>query len=405
MKILVINAGSSSIKYQLFELGSFERVLCSGLLERIGEQASRLKHTVSVPGHEGDLFKETPVRDHEAGMALIVEALQDQKHRVIQSVDEIAGVGHRVVHCGEAFSDSARIDASVLAAIRDHIPLAPLHNPPNLTGIRVAQDFFPGAVQVAVFDTAFHQTLPPHAYMYALPHDYYTRHRVRRYGFHGTSHKFITHETAGVLEKPVEAVSLISIHLGNGCSMAAVHKGRCVDTTMGLTPLEGLVMGTRCGDLDPAIHEYLAGQTGKSLQELTEIMNKQSGLKGLCGSNDVREVMAKYEAGDPTSTIALDLYCYRIKKYIGAYSAVLPEMDAIVFTAGVGQNAALVRAKVCEGLERIGIVMDTSLNDQPQAGVRGIHAAYSPVKILIIPTNEELQIARETRTMLSQVVA
>ena len=405
MKILVINAGSSSIKYQVFELDQYERVLCSGLLERIGEPKSRLKHVVTVVGQEGEVFKELPVPNHEAGMALIVEALQDRDHRVIQSVDDIAGVGHRVVHCGEAFSDAARIDAAVLAAIQDHIPLAPLHNPPNLTGIQVAQDFFPGAVQVAVFDTAFHQTLPPHAFMYALPYDYYTRHRVRRYGFHGTSHKFITHETARFLERPVEAVSLISIHLGNGCSMAAVHKGKCVDTTMGLTPLEGLVMGTRCGDLDPAIHEYLAGQTGKSLKELTDIMNKQSGLKGLCGSNDVREVMAQYRAGDAQAVTALDLYCYRIKKYIGAYSAVLPEMDAIVFTAGVGQNAALVRAKVCEGMERIGIVMDTALNDVPQAGARGIHAAYSPVKILIIPTNEELQIARETKAILTRVGA
>ena len=405
MKILVINAGSSSIKYQVFELGNYERVLCSGLLERIGEPRSRLKHVVSVTGQEGEIRKEEPVRDHEAGMALIVAALQDQQHRVIQNVDEIAGVGHRVVHCGEAFSDAARINAEVMAAITDHVPLAPLHNPPNLTGIQVAQEFFPGAVQVAVFDTAFHQSLPRHAFMYALPYEFYTRHRVRRYGFHGTSHKFITHETASFLEKPVDKVSLISIHLGNGCSMAAVHRGRCVDTTMGLTPLEGLVMGTRCGDLDPAIHDYLAGQTGKSLKELTDIMNKQSGLKGLCGTNDVREVMTQYLAGEPQAVMALDLYCYRIKKYIGAYSAVLPEMDAIVFTAGVGQNAALVRAKVCEGMERIGIVMDPTLNQTPLPGACGVHAAYSPVKILIIPTNEELQIARETKAMLTKVGA
>ena len=403
MKILVINAGSSSIKYQVFELGNYERVLCSGLLERIGEPRSRLKHVVSVTGQEGEIRKEEPVRDHEAGMALIVAALQDQQHRVIQNVDEIAGVGHRVVHCGEAFSDAARINAEVMAAITDHVPLAPLHNPPNLTGIQVAQEFFPGAVQVAVFDTAFHQSLPRHAFMYALPYEFYTRHRVRRYGFHGTSHKFITHETASFLEKPVDKVSLISIHLGNGCSMAAVHRGRCVDTTMGLTPLEGLVMGTRCGDLDPAIHDYLAGQTGKSLKELTDIMNKQSGLKGLCGTNDVREVMTQYLAGEPQAVMALDLYCYRIKKYIGAYSAVLPEMDAIVFTAGVGQNAALVRAKVCEGMERIGIVMDPTLNQTPLPGACGVHAAYSPVKILVIPTNEELQIARETKALLAAV--
>ena len=401
MKILVINAGSSSIKYQVFELDPYEQVLCSGLMERIGEATSRLKHVVTAPGHEGEIRKEQRVRNHEEGMALIVEALQDPRHGIIHNVDDIAGVGHRVVHCGEAFSDAARIDDTVFAAIQDHVPLAPLHNPPNLTGITVAREFFPRAVQVAVFDTAFHQSIPRHAFMYALPYDYYTRHRVRRYGFHGTSHKFITHETARFLQKPVERVSLISIHLGNGCSMAAVHKGKCVDTTMGLTPLEGLVMGTRCGDLDPAIHEYLAGQTGKNLKDLTDIMNKQSGLKGLCGTNDVREVLVKYEEGDPQAVMALDLYCYRIKKYIGSYSAVLPEMDAIVFTAGVGQNAALVRAKVCEGMERIGIVMDPVLNNTYEPVAHGVHAAYSPVKILIIPTNEELQIARETKAILT----
>jgi acetate kinase len=400
MKILVINAGSSSIKYQVFDLDAYEQVLCSGLMERIGESSSRLKHTVTAAGHEGEIRKEQRVRDHEAGMALIVEVLQDPRHGVIHDTSDIAGVGHRVLHCGEAYSDTVRIDEKVIATIKEYIPLGPLHNPPNLTGILVAQEFFPKAAQVAVFDTAFHQSIPRHAFMYALPYEFYTRHRVRRYGFHGTSHKFITHETARFLQKPVDHVSLISIHLGNGCSMAAVHKGKCVDTTMGLTPLEGLVMGTRCGDLDPAIHEYLAGQTGKSLGELTDIMNKQSGLKGLCGTNDVREVLAKYEAGDPRAVLAIDMYCYRIKKYIGAYSAVLPEMDAIVFTAGVGQNASFIRDKVCQGLDRIGIVLDNALNNEQQPGARAIHAAYSPVKILIIPTNEELQIARETKALL-----
>ncbi len=375
MKILVLNAGSSSIKYQVFEMGDFEQVLCSGLLEKIGETSSRLTHAVTAWGQEGEIRRDQAVRDHEEGMALIVEVLQDAKHGVIHDTAEISGVGHRVVHCGEAFSDAARIDDAVFAAIADHVPLAPLHNPPNLTGIEVAREFFPQATQVAVFDTAFHQTLPKHAFMYALPYDYYTRHRVRRYGFHGTSHKYITFETARFLQKSVNQVSLISIHLGNGCSMAAVHKGKSVDTTMGLTPLEGLVMGTRSGDLDPAIHDYLATQTGASLKEITDILNKKSGLKGLCGTNDVREVLAKYVEGDPQSVLAIDLYCYRIKKYIGAYSAVLPELDAIVFTAGVGQNAVLIREKVCQDLERIGIVLDTSLNNTSQTGTRSIHAA------------------------------
>ncbi len=401
MKILVLNAGSSSIKYQVFEMGAFEQVLCSGLLEKIGEHTSRLTHALTSWGHEGQVTREQPVADHAAGMALIVDVLQDPRNGVIRDTAEIAGVGHRVVHCGEAFSDAARIDDSVFSAIKDHVPLAPLHNPPNLTGIEVARTYFPAATQVAVFDTAFHQTLPRHAFIYALPYEYYTRHRVRRYGFHGTSHKYITAETASVLQKPINQVSLISIHLGNGCSMAAVHKGRCVDTTMGMTPLEGLVMGTRSGDLDPAIHDYLASQTGMSLGEITEILNKKSGLKGVCGTNDVREVLSKHAEGDAQAVLALDLYCYRIKKYIGAYSAVLPELDAIVFTAGVGQNSSVIRDKVCQGLERIGIVMDASLNQQRQTGTRSIHAAYSPVKILIIPANEELQIARETKSLLT----
>lgn len=401
MKILVLNAGSSSIKYQVFEMGAFEQVLCSGLLEKIGERTSRLTHALTSWGHEGQITREQAVPDHAAGMALIVDVLQDARNGVIRSTEDIAGVGHRVVHCGEAFSDAVCINESVFNAIKDHVPLAPLHNPPNLTGIEVARAYFPKATQVAVFDTAFHQTLPRHAFIYALPYDYYTKHRVRRYGFHGTSHKYITAETAGVLQKSINQVSLISIHLGNGCSMAAVYKGRCVDTTMGMTPLEGLVMGTRSGDLDPAIHDYLANQTGLSLREITDILNKKSGLKGVCGTNDVREVLTKYAEGDPQAVLALDLYCYRIKKYIGAYSAVLPELDAIVFTAGVGQNSSVIREKVCQDLERIGIVLDASLNQQRQAGTRSIHAAYSPVKILIIPANEELQIARETKALLS----
>ena len=400
MKSLVLNAGSSSIKYQVFAMDEFEQVLCSGMLEKIGETSSRLTHAVTSWGQEGEIRRDQPVRNHEEGMALIVEALQDPKHGVIHDTAEIAGVGHRVLHCGEAYSDTVRIDQKVMDTIREYIPLGPLHNPPNLTGIEVAIEFFPKATQVAVFDTAFHQTLPRHAFMYAVPSEFYTKHRVRRYGFHGTSHKYITFETAKLLQKPLDRVSLISIHLGNGCSMAAVHKGKCVDTTMGLTPLEGLVMGTRSGDLDPAIHDYLATQTGLSLREITDILNKKSGLKGLCGTNDVREVIAKCEAGDPQAQLAIDLYCYRIKKYIGAYSAVLPELDAIVFTAGVGQNASLIREKVCQDMERIGIVLDPALNSLRQSGARSIHAAYSPVKILIIPANEELQIARETKGIL-----
>lgn len=400
MKILVINAGSSSIKYQVFELDPIEKVLCAGLMERIGEPNSRLTHRIMRKGGDEEMTRDEPVSTHEAGMALIVDALLNPDHGVIRDIKEISGIGHRVVHCGESFSNAVLINDKVYSAIEDHVPLAPLHNPPNLMGIRVAREFFPNTSQVAVFDTAFHQTLPSHAYMYALPYDYYTTHRVRRYGFHGTSHKYITDEAAAYLDKDVEMTSLISIHLGNGCSMAAISNGECVDTTMGLTPLEGLVMGTRCGDLDPAIHEYLAGQTQKSLKEITNIMNKESGLKGLCGTNDVRDVMRKAAEGSERATLALNVYCYRIKKYIGAYSAVLPDLDAIVFTGGVGENAAPVRNCICQGMERIGIILDESLNEHQSDVARDIHAAYSPVKILVIPTREELQIARETSALL-----
>ncbi len=400
MKILVINAGSSSIKYQLFDLAPFESVRCSGYVERIGEASGQLLHRVHQKGGDHEHEQECPVPDHAAGMALILDALTDREHGVIHDVAEITGVGHRVVHCGEAYSDAVLIDDNVLKAIRDHVPLAPLHNPPNLTGIEVARELFSETPQVAVFDTAFHQTIPPHAYLYALPFDYYTTHRVRRYGFHGTSHKFIAAEAAAFLDKPVPDTCLISIHLGNGCSMAAIDAGRCIDTTMGMTPLEGLVMGTRCGDIDPAVHEYLVGQTGQDIAQITEVMNRQSGLKGLCGTNDMRDVKARAAAGDEQANRALDVYCYRIKKYIGAYSAILPDLDAIVFTAGVGQNVPLVRARICAGMERIGIVLDDALNEQEATQTREIHAAYSPVKVLVIPTNEELQIARETCEVL-----
>jgi acetate kinase len=400
MKVLIINAGSSSIKYQVFSLHPFEQALCSGWVEKIGEPTSVLVHQVLTRSMESEFREEAAVATHEAAMSMIVQHLQDPVHGVIGDISEIDGVGHRVVHCGEAFSDAALINDEVFAAIQDHIPLAPLHNPPNLMGIEVARQLFPDTPQVAVFDTAFHQSIPAQAYLYALPYDYYTQYRIRRYGFHGTSHKYITAETAAYLSKPMKVTSLISIHLGNGCSMAAIHNGHCVDTTMGLTPLEGLVMGTRCGDLDPAIHEYLAGQTGLSLKEITTIMNKGSGLKGLCGTNDMRDVTEKVSQGDAQAALALDIYCYRIKKYIGAYSAVLPDLDAIVFTAGVGQNAAIVRERICQGMERIGIILDSHRNAQTISGAMDIHAAYSPVKILVIPTREELQIARETKALL-----
>ena len=402
MKILVINAGSSSIKYQLLALEDTDHVLASGLLEKIGESSSHLKHRVFKGSEEKEIEKEKSIADHKQGMALIAEILTDAETGVIQDTSEIDGIGHRVLHCGEIYSDTVLIDDKVIDTIKDHFDLGPLHNPPNLTGIQVAIEFFPQVPQVAVFDTAFHQTIPPHAYHYALPYEMYKKYRIRRYGFHGTSHKYISHETARYLNKPLSETSLISIHLGNGCSMAAVSKGRCVDTSMGLTPLEGLIMGTRCGDVDPAIHSFIATKTGMDIYQIDQMMNKESGLKGLCGTNDVREVLEKKANGDKLAALALDMYCYRIKKYIGSYRAILADLDAIVFTAGVGENATAIRSGACEGLSCIGIDMNPEKNNQKSKGIREIQHDSSPVKILIIPTNEELQIARETRDLLSR---
>lgn len=396
MKILVINAGSSSIKYQLFDMDG-QMDLASGLAERIGETAGRLIHeTLDSDGVKTKETFEGAIPDHHTGLERIVDLLIAPGAGVIQDKSEISAVGHRVVHGGESFHDSSIINQEVMAAIEENIPLAPLHNPPNLEGVRVAQAIFPDALQVAVFDTAFHQTLEPHAYMYALPYEIYEKQRVRRYGFHGTSHQYVAQMTAAFLKRPISKLKIITIHLGNGASMAAVKYGRCIDTSMGMTPLAGLVMGTRSGDIDPALPFFLADHLNLSLKEIDALLNKKSGIKGLCGKSDMREVLAAEAEGDERAHLALEVYTYRIKKYIGAYFAALGGLDAICFTAGIGENSPDIRRRCCEGLSHMGIILDEAKNQTANLEERDIGAPEAFVRTLVIPTEEELKIARET---------
>lgn len=403
MKILVINAGSSSIKYQLMDLEDVHHctLLASGLVEKIGEAMGRVNHKIYTHGQEQKFVEEEHLASHREGMSRVVALLTDPAKGVIHDASEIQGVGHRVLSCGEVYTDTVRVDAKVKQTIRDFFPLGPLHNPPNLMGIEVAEEFFPQAPQVAVFDTAFHQTMPPKAFLYAVPYEWYTKHRLRRYGFHGTSHKFITQETAEFLGKPLDQTNLISIHLGNGCSMAAVRHGKCVDTTMGVTPLEGLIMGTRSGDIDPAALEYIMDQTGMDIHQMVNALNKKSGLKGICGVNDMREVVEAAAKGNAQAETALQMFCYRIQKYIGAYMAVVPGLDAIVFTAGIGQNSAPVRERICKDLAHLGIRIDLAKNAARSDEPRAIQQAGAPLQILVLPTNEELQIALETKQIIT----
>lgn len=399
MKILVINAGSSSIKYQLMDLTDVHHytLLATGLVEKIGESTGRVTHKTLIPGHESQHVEDDPLPSHREGMSRVVALLTDPDKGVIRDAAEIEGVGHRVLNCGEVYSDTVRVTPEVKAAIREFFPLGPLHNPANLMGIDVAEEFFPHAPQVAIFDTAFHQTMPPKAFLYAVPYDWYTTHRLRRYGFHGTSHKYVTQEAAGYLGLPLADINLITIHLGNGCSMAAIRGGKCVDTSMGVTPLEGLVMGTRSGDIDPAALEYIMGQTGMDIHQMLNALNKAAGLKGICGVNDMREVVAAAADGTPLAETALELFAYRIQKYIGAYMAVVPELHALVFTAGIGENSFPVRDRICRGLEHLGMRLDAARNEAPSREPREIQQADAALKILVIPTNEELQIALETK--------
>ena len=400
MKILVINTGSSSIKYQLFDMVS-EKVLAMGMAEKIGEDSGKLTHkSILNDGGRQKKVLEGVAMNHREGLEKIVELLIDPEYGVIRDKSEISAVGHRVVHGGETFQVPTVIDEAVILEIQKNTPLAPLHNPANLTGITVAQSIFPDSPQVAVFDTAFHQTLPRHAYIYALPYDLYENHRVRRYGFHGTSHAYVAERSAEYLGQPLDELNLITLHLGNGASMAAIKNGRCVDTSMGLTPLEGLVMGTRSGDMDPAIPFFLANHLNLSLDEIDHLLNKESGLKGLCKANDMRVVLESAEKGDDRAQLALEVYTYRIKKYIGAYAAVLGRLDALIFTGGIGENAPIIRERCCQDLACLNIEIDTGKNNLPGDQLREISPSGSKVKILVAPTNEELKIARETQRVV-----
>lgn len=401
MKILVINSGSSSIKFQLLDMQD-ESVLASGLVERIGEAEGLIKCTLR-PGTKGEVSikNSCAVPDHTTGMRLAVDLLTDKEQGVIADRSEIGAVGHRVVHGGEDFHRPTVIDAPVMAAIEKNIPLAPLHNPANIDGIRVAQELFAGVPQVAVFDTAFHQSIPPHAYHYAIPYELYERERIRRYGFHGTSHKFVASECAKLMGRELSTFNVITIHLGNGCSMTAVENGRSVDTSLGFTPLEGLVMGTRSGDVDPAIHAFLARNCNLDIEAIDLLLNKESGLKGLCGMNDMRDIHAAIAAGNERARLALEVQTYRNRKYIGAFMAVLGRVDAIVFTAGIGENDEVVREKSLAGLEPFGIVLDRKANSRRIKEPTLLSSPESRVQIWGIPTNEELAIARETRAVIA----
>lgn len=396
MKILVINCGSSSLKYQLIDMET-EELMAKGLVERIGIEGSRIKH--ETIGKEKKTI-ETPMQDHKRALELVMESLTNEEYGAIKSLDEIDAVGHRVVHGGEDFAQSVVIDEKVLKGIEDNVEIAPLHNPPNIMGIKACQRLLPNVKQVAVFDTAFHQTMPAESYIYALPYEYYEKYKIRRFGFHGTSHKYITNRAAEMLGKNVNEVNLITCHLGNGSSICAVKNGKSIDTSMGFTPLEGLAMGTRCGDLDPAILPFLMEKENLSTDEINTLINKKSGVLGISGvSSDFRDIEAARDEGNKRAKLALDIFEKRVRGYIGSYMTELDHVDAIVFTAGVGENSIEMRESIVNGLKSLGIKIDPERNN-----VRGedklISADDSSIKIFVIPTNEELMIARDTKALV-----
>ena len=397
MKILVLNSGSSSIKYQLFNMED-ENVLMKGVVERIGIDNSFLE----FENEAGEEFKiESEIPDHSKGIELVIDSLLDDENGVLNSMDEITAVGHRVVHGGEKFANSTLIDDEVIEQMEDVSDLAPLHNPPNLAGIKVCKDMMPETPQVGVFDTAFHQSMPEEAYMYAIPYEYYEKHDIRRYGFHGTSHKYVAKKAAELMDKEQKDVKVITCHLGNGASVAAVDGGESVDTSMGLTPLEGLVMGTRCGDIDPAIIPFLMKKEDLDADEVDNILNKKSGLLGVSGvSNDSRDIKEAAKNGNERAELARKLFNYRVKKYIGAYAAAMGGVDAIVFTAGIGENAKDIRKDIMEDMEFLGIEIDDKANDV-RGETKEISTKDSKVKVFTIPTNEELVIARDTKEIVN----
>ncbi|MBE5874291.1 MAG: acetate kinase [Lachnospiraceae bacterium] len=397
MNILVVNCGSSSLKFQLINAET-EDCIAKGLCERIGIEGSMISYTPAGGEKEKTV---TPMNDHTEAIRLVLEALTNEKTGVVKSLDEIGAVGHRIVHGGEKFAEATIITDEVLKAIEECNELAPLHNPANLIGINACKKLMPNTPMVAVFDTAFHQTMPEEAYLYGLPYDYYRNYKIRRYGFHGTSHAYVSKRAAEVLGEKYEDLKIIVCHLGNGASISAVKNGKCVDTTMGLTPLEGLIMGTRSGDIDPAIIEFIAHKENKSIDEIMNVLNKKSGVLGLSDnlSSDFRDIEDGYFAGQENAVRAMNVFVYRVIKYIGAYIAAMNGVDAICFTAGVGENGPLVRTLVCKNLEYMGITLDEELNQK-----RGLDLVIttpeSKTKVLVIPTNEELMIAKQTAQLV-----
>lgn len=393
MKVLVINCGSSSLKFQLIDSES-EKCLAKGLCERIGIEGSMI--TYAPEGGEKEKTT-TPMPDHTEAIRLVLEALTNEKTGVVKDLSEIGAVGHRVVHGGEKFANSVVITDEVMAAIEECNDLAPLHNPANLIGINACKKLMPNTHMVGVFDTAFHQTMPEEAYMYGLPYEYYQKYKIRRYGFHGTSHSYVSKKAAEVLGKKYEDLKIIVCHLGNGASVSAVKNGKCVDTSMGLTPLEGLIMGTRSGDIDPAIMEFIAHKEGKSIDEIMTILNKKSGVLGLSDnlSSDFRDLEDGFNNGDANAIRTIKTFCYRVAKYIGSYAAAMNGVDVICFTAGVGENASLVRSTVCEYLGYLGVTIDEEANHKRGEDI-AITTPDSKTTVMVIPTNEELAIARET---------
>lgn len=393
MKVAVVNCGSSSIKYEVFTAPELV-MLATGLIENIGGTEGHLRQRrINRDGRFDELVYSRHLADHKEGFEFMAHV--NRENGVVLDESELFGIGHRVVHGGELFREPTLINDEVVSAIRGLIPLAPLHNPSNLLGIEVARQRFPDVPQVAVFDTAFHQTLPPHAFHYAVPHSWYSEHHVRRYGFHGTSHFYVSREAARYLSREPEGLNLITLHLGNGASAAAIREGLSVDTSMGMTPLEGLVMGTRSGDIDPALHFYLMRQTGMSADELDKFLNSQSGLKGVCGLNDMREILDQAEKGNELARLATEMFCYRIKKYIGAYMAVLGRVDGIVFTGGIGENSATVRSKICSDLQLMGIIVDEKNNADTSGNVTEIQANNARIRVMVVKTDEEREIARQ----------
>lgn len=398
MKILVLNCGSSSIKYQLFDMEKTE-VLAKGLVERIGMSGAILSHQRQK---EDKIRIVGEILDHTIAIEYVLGVLLSKNHGVIESTEEIDAIGHRVVHGGETFSGSVLITDDVMKALYDNIDLAPLHNPPNIKGIEAAGRNLPGKPQVGVFDTSFHANMPPRAYLYGIPYELYKRHKIRRYGFHGTSHRFVSEQAAEKIGKPLSELRIVTAHLGNGASMAAINKGISVDTTMGFTPLEGLLMGTRCGDMDPSVILYVMGKEGLSLGEANTLMNKHSGLMGISGeSSDMREIEEAYENGHKKATYAFEVFSYRIKKYVGAYAAAMGGIDALVFTGGIGENSPLVRKYVCADMEYMGMKFDAEANES--RGEKILSTDDSPVKIMVIPTDEELVIARDTKIIVEKM--